>query len=304
MPAEIGIEHARAVRSRVRQASELAERQFAAIARRQLLALGCTRSCVAHWLAIGRIHPRYPGVYAWGRPDLGIQGDLACGLLYAGTGAALSGLSALWWLGLIGRRPDLIHLDAPGHSGSRDDLRIRHPAEIHRSLHRGLPVADLARCLLLATESLSHDSLRLVLTRAEFKGLLSLHSLQGALASAPRGTRALRAAMDAHLPQLARCSNGFERDFVLLCERFRLEIPEPNVRIGRYRPDMLWQAHRLIVELDGEEAHHTPAQLQADARRQSHLESQGYELLRFTWPELQFSPSSTAARVSAHLNRP
>ena len=87
-----------------------------------------------------------------------------------------------------------------------------------RHLHAGLPVVPLPRALLAATADLSHDALRLVLARAEFKRILHLPSLQAALGEGRPGTRSIRAAMDAHLPQLARCANGFERDFVLLCE--------------------------------------------------------------------------------------
>lgn len=301
MATETAGVHARASRSRFRQASDLAECQFHAIARRQLLELGCTRSGVQHWLATGRLHPRYPGVYAYGRPDLPVEGELASGLLFAGKGSSLTGLSQLWWMELLHRRPDLIHLDAPGDRSSRDDLLIRHPVEISRTLHRGLPVGALPRALLLAAASLSHDSLRLVLARAEFHHHLHLPSVQSALAAAPRGTTALRAAIDAHLPELARCANGFERDFVLLCERFSLALPEPNRRIGRYRPDMLWAEARLIVELDGKGAHSTEAQLTADAKRQEALEALGYTVLRFTWAEVQFEPERVAAIVRRHL---
>ena len=157
--------------------------------------------------------------------------------------------------------------------------------------------------LLTASAALSHDALRLVLARAEFKRLLSLPSLQASLAAGPRGSRALRAAIDSHLPELARCANDFERSFVLLCERFRLPIPEPNVRVGRYRPDMLWRERRLIVELDGGEAHHTPAQLAGDERRQAQLESLGYTVFRFGWAEVTFEPGEVAAKVGAHLRR-
>lgn len=107
--------------------------------------------------------------------------------------------------------------------------------------------------------------------------------------------------MDAHLPQLARCANGFERDFVLLCERFRLPLPEPNRRIGRYRPDMLWREAKLIVELDGEDAHSTPAQLEADAARQAVLERLGYTVIRLTWEEVSFRADAVACRLRAYL---
>jgi len=284
-----------------RRASELARRQFWAIARRQLLAIGHSSRQVESWLGTGLLHRQYPGVYAYGRPELSEQGEMAAALLFAGTGSALTGLSGLWWLGYLHRRPGLIHIDAPGRKGSRQDLRIHHPAEIHRFLHRGLPLAALPRALLVASTDLSHNSLRLVLARAEYDKKLSLPSLQTALSQAPRGARALQAAMDARLPQLARCANPFERRFVLLCESFRLEIPEPNKRIGRYRPDMLWRKHRLIVELDGEDAHSTPAQLQADAARQTHLESRGFTVLRFTWWELELEAEKVAAKVRSYL---
>ena len=64
---------------------------------------------------------------------------------------------------------------------------------------------------------------------------------------------------------------------------------------------MLWASHRLIVELDGKDAHHTPAQLQADAARQAHLVALGYTVIRFTWAEVRFEPERVAARVRAHL---
>jgi very-short-patch-repair endonuclease len=107
--------------------------------------------------------------------------------------------------------------------------------------------------------------------------------------------------VDAHLPALARCANGLERDFVLLCERYGLPIPEPNERIGRYRPDMLWRGSRLIVELDGRRAHSTPAQLAADARRQSELEALGYCVVRFTAAEARESPDRIAAVIGQLL---
>ena len=287
--------------SRTERASELARRQFGAIARRQLRALGYSSSGVERWIADGRLHPRYPGVYAFGRVELSEAGEHAAGLLFAGHGSALASLSCLWWRELLGDRPTMIHLDAPGDRRSRADLRIRHPRAVEREWHRGLPVTALPEALLPAAAHLHHDSLRLVLARAEFSGQLSLSSLQSRLGSGRRGSSALRAAMDAHLPQLARCVNGFERDFVLLCERFVLPIPEPNVRIGRFVPDMLWREKGLIAELDGRGAHSTPAQLARDSARQAQLESLGYRVIRFGWAEVTYEAEKVAARVRHHL---
>ncbi len=101
--------------------------------------------------------------------------------------------------------------------------------------------------------------------------------------------------MDAHLPQLARCRSPLEIDFVLLCERFRIEMPEPNPRIGRWRPDMLWRDHGLIVELDGKDAHSTPAQIAADERREAELRALGFTVVRYTWAEVHFEADAVAA---------
>lgn len=157
--------------------------------------------------------------------------------------------------------------------------------------------------MLAATAHLRHDTLRLVLARAEFEHHLHLPSLHRSLGSGYRGSTALRAAMAAHLPQLARCESRLEIDFVLLCERFRIEIPEPNPRIGRWRPDMLWRSHRLIAELDGEDAHSSSAQLIRDARREAELLSRGFSVIRFTWEEAHLRPGWVAAKVRDALTQ-
>ncbi len=300
IPTRAGVRYGH--RDAAERAREQAGRQFWAIARRQLLDVGFHPGRIRSWRRGGRLHPtRYAGVYAWGHGELTEPGEHAAALLFTGTGSALDGLSALWWLELLGHRPAQIHVAAPGRAASRAGLRIRHPVTIERSLHRGLPVVALARALQVAAADLSHDSLRLVLARAEFRKLLSLTTLDSALGSGKAGSRAVRAAIDAHLPQLARCVNGFERDFVLLCERSGLPIPEPNVRIGRYVPDMLWEDANLIVELDGKAAHTTPAQKRADATKQRWLEGRGHEVIRFPWRRVQLDPDRVVARLRARL---
>lgn len=283
------------------RATELARRGFGAISRRRILEAGISDAQIHGWLRCGRLHPRYPGVYTWGRADTPTEGDLAAGLLYAGPGSALAGLTALWWRALLNRRPAVIHIDAPGAAGSRADLAIRHPAPFEREWHRGLPIVPLPNALLVAAGTLSHDALRLVLARAEYEGCLSLGDLEATLGRGRRGSAAVRAAMSAHLPQLARCESPLEREFVLLCERFALPIPEPNERIGRFRPDMLWPQAGLIVELDGRRAHHTAAQLGRDARKQEFLVSRGHRVLRFPHADVFHRAEAVAAVVERQL---
>jgi hypothetical protein len=288
-------------KSSIEIASELAARQFAAVARRQLEAAGISPSQIRSWTRTGRLHPRYPGVFAWGREDLSTEGELAATLLLAGPGAGLHSLTALWWQGLLHRRPDPVQVASPHRRRSRPGVRIFSRSPLPRHLHRGLPVVPLAEATLAATAQLSRNALRLVLARAEYARLLDRPALEAVARSGRPGASRLRAALDAHLPALAACANGWERDFVLLCEREGIPIPEPNPRLGRYRPDMLWREARLIVELDGDPAHHSPAQLAADRSRQAWLESRGFTVLRFTHEEVAREPGRTAAMVRSHL---
>jgi hypothetical protein len=279
----------------------VAARQFGAIARHQLHELGFSEARIRSWLAGERLHRRYPGVYSFGRHDLSERGQLAAGLLFAGRGAALGGLTALWWMGLLHRRPRRIHIDAPGRKASLQDLQVRHPSRVQRISHRQLPVVPLPQALLASAESLGLNSLRLVLARAEFEGLVSLSAVHAALGVGRAGSRSVRAALEVHLPQLARCTNPLEIDFVLLCERHGLQIPEPNPRVGRYRPDMLWRDALLIVELDGRAAHTTAAQLEADRSRQTALEALGWTVLRFTWAEVRYAAERVVAEVQSAM---
>lgn len=282
-------------RDATKRATELAEHQFGAVARWQLLGIGLTRSRVEHWLGTGRLHPLHRGVYTLGHRRLPVEGELAAALLFAGPGAALGGITALWWLGLLDRRPYRTHVDAPGRKASVGNILIRHPREIHRAWVRELPVVPLPEALLASTKALTDDSLRLVLARAEYRHLLDLSSVAASLGEGRSGSRAVRRALAAHLPQLAACDSQLEIEFVLLCERFGLPLPEPNPRIARWRPDMLWRERRLIVELDGRDAHSTAAQLAADARREAALRDLGFTVIRYRWEQVYRRPESVAA---------
>ncbi len=288
-------------KSSIEVAGELAAAQFATVARRQLAAAGVSASQIRSWRQLGRLHPRYPGVFAWGRAELSAEGELAAALLLAGPGAALASLTALWWQGLLHRRPHPLHVASPHRRRSRPGVRIFSRSALPRRLHRGLPVVPLAEAMLAATGELSRDSLRLVLARAEYARMLDRPALEEVIRSGRPGSSKLRAAVDAHLPALARCETPLERDFVLLCEREGIPIREPNPRIGRYRPDMLWRDAMLIVELDGRGAHTTPAQLGADGRRQAELEARGHTVIRFDWDDVHLRAERTAAMVRKRL---
>ena len=113
MAAELQIRSLPGTKSAARRAGELAARQFDTVARRQLAAAGISPSQIRTWERLGRLHRHQPGVFAWGRPDLSTEGELAVALLLAGPGAALASLTVLWWMHLLNRRPRSIHVASP-----------------------------------------------------------------------------------------------------------------------------------------------------------------------------------------------
>ncbi len=145
----------------------------------------------------------------------------------------------------------------------------------------------------------------MVLARADYDKEIpfSLPPPQEAIRHGPAGSKAVRAAMAAHLPAFAHCATQLEIDFILLCESHSIPIPPPNVRKGRFVPDMTWEAAKLIVELDGRDAHTSEAQLASDSKKQEWLESRGYGVIRFTWPEVQFQKPWVAQQVRARRPR-
>src|SRR3954452_24572609 len=70
--------------------AELAAQQHEAVARRQLLSLGIGRGAIEHRIAAGRLHVKWPGVYAVGHPRLTLEGCWMAAVLAGGEGTVLS----------------------------------------------------------------------------------------------------------------------------------------------------------------------------------------------------------------------
>jgi very-short-patch-repair endonuclease len=123
-----------------KSAWSLARRQHGVITREQLLALGFSPAAIRHRLADGRLHPKWRGVYAVGRPGLTREGlwmaaTLTCkGVLSHSTGAAL------WAI-----RPDTgrIEVTVPAtRRGERPGIVV-HRKQTGTTKRRGIPVASV-----------------------------------------------------------------------------------------------------------------------------------------------------------------
>ena len=80
--------------------------------------------------------------------------------------------------------------------------------------------------------------------------------------------------------------------------RFRRQHP-----IGDYIADFACLSHRVVVELDGDE-HGDLTALRYDARRDSYLRSQGWNVLRIANGEIYQDPEFVRATIHAFIKDP
>jgi very-short-patch-repair endonuclease len=94
--------------------------------------------------------------------------------------------------------------------------------------------------------------------------------------------------------------SGLERLFLRICRDHGIPRPEVNPKVGRYRPDFLWRAARLIVEVDGYRYHSDRRAFQVDRARDRYFQARGLAVMRFADEELELAPEGVARSV---LNR-
>jgi len=239
----------------------------------------------------------HPGVYAVGHTSLGVLGRVHAALLYCGAEAALSHTTAAWWWRLIDVAPRTVHITVPGRRRSLPTVRVHHARGARVAIHNHLPVTDVPRTLLDLAAALSFADLRRTLAEADHLQLLHRGAVEAQLGRGRRGSRNLRLALTHHLPSLAHTLSVLEERFLLLCEDAGVPLPEVNVLVAGLKVDALWRARRLVVELDGHDAHGYPAAAERDRRRELTLRDAGYDVRRYTWQQV----TEQADRVIADL---
>ena len=206
-------------------------------------------------------------------------------------GAAVSHRSAAELWRLLDLEDGPVDVAVPGDGGKRRRSGIR----LHRSLtllpadvtfRSGIPVTTPARTVSDLRRSaaskrpgaLSPRDLRRAIRQAEVLGL-------------PIGDR----------PGRDCTRSDLERDFLRLCRRGGLPLPEVNVRVGPDLVDFLWRDRRLVVETDGYRYHRGRQAFEDDRDRDLRLRTAGYDVLRFSGKQVDEEPRRVTAAVARAL---
>lgn len=287
------------------QLARLASSQEGVVALWQICAAGLSARAAQNRAEASRLHRLFPGVYAVGHPKISPDGWRIGAVLACGEGAVLSRFSAAKAWGMLnddGRRFDVV---APGRSGGRvadqqliDLRRTRRLSEDDVTVLRGIPITTIGRTLVDLTGCAGPRVVQRAVHEAEVMGLLDVAAVLATVERNPgrRGTRMLQAALGVSAPDPA---NGqFATRFLELCSNYGLPAPKLGVHVDGgdrlYEVDALFEAERVIVELDGRQVHGTARNFQTDRRRDSILAARGYLTLRYTWHRLCNEPAAIA----------
>lgn len=288
--------------------ASLASDQAGVVALWQICEVGLSARAVQNRAQAGRLHRLFPGVYAVGHPRISADGWRIGAVLACGEGAVLGRFSAAKAWGMLnddGRRFDVV---APGRSGGRiadqkliDLRRTRRLSEDDVTVLRGIPITTVGRTLVDLAGNAGPRLVQKAVHEVEVAGLLDVAAVLATIDRNPgrRGTRMLRTALGVSAKDPV---NGeFATRFLSLCLNYRLPTPKLGVHVDGgdrlYEVDALFEAERVIVELDGRQVHRTARNFQTDRRRDSVLAARDYQTLRYTWRRLCDEPAAIASEL-------
>jgi Protein of unknown function (DUF559) len=188
--------------------------------------------------------------------------------------------------------------------------RPRPGIDVHRSatLDRtdvttvdGIPCTSVARTLLDLAEVVDERGVEKAVDRAEVLGIFDRRAVEDVLSRAVgrRGARVVQAVLAGYEgPSLT--DRELEERFFVLCRQAGMPRPEVNVWIGleggiAYKVDFLWRAERVMVETDGWGSHRTRRAFENDRRRDRRLRLAGWDVIRFTWRDVEHEPEEVVA---------
>ena len=282
----------------------MATRQYGVVSRRQLLALGLTRTEIETRLARGTLIPVHRGVYAVGHTQLTVHGRWLAAVLACGDGAVLShaAAAALHDLRGVPSGPIDVTAAAKRHiAGVRAHLGGLGAHE--RTVVDAVPVTTVERVAVDLAPALGVLRLRTLVESAMRRDAIDFATL-GALADHRHGrpgAPTLRAVL-AELGDVApRTNSALEIRFLELVRAARLPEPLVNHVVEGLEVDFHWPAERVVVETDGWNTHRTRRSFETDRRRDATLLAAGWRVLRVTHDRIAHDGPALIAELRALL---
>jgi predicted transcriptional regulator of viral defense system len=219
-----------------------------------LLALNLSHSDISYRAGIGRLHRRYPAVYAVGRPDLSLDGEFLAAVWACGSRAKLSFLSALRKWELRGGGTYRIDVTAPRSIKPKKGIRLHRPLcldDLDTTELDGIPITTVAQTLVDVAAPAYRLNMGKLVHESIVNELFDGRAMSRVLARNPNapGARRLAEALSEEVPFTR---SDLERTALSLFRSHSVPEPETNAWISDgeklVEVDFLWRDAGLIVK--------------------------------------------------------
>ena len=277
-------------------------RQDGVITLTQTRHAGLSDFAVRRRVQSGRWRRCGPGVYFADDRPFTAAARIRAAVWARGDHAAASGLSAAWWLGLMGAPPSVVEVTVPRNSHGRaaPGCRVRRRDLDRRDVveHRGLRVTALPLTVLEAAARTAGGAqiMDLALQRRVVLGELWQTQFRNVgRYGSPAARRLLTTAASG-------ARSEAERLVVALLRGSGITGWTANFPVGPYVADFAFPAQKVIIEVDGWAFHSDQEAFQKDRKRQNKLALMGWQVLRFTWLDLTMNPERVLSEIRSAIS--
>jgi hypothetical protein len=275
------------------QIQRAAGRQYGHVTREQLLEVGVPPRTIGRWVNGRRLIRVHAGVYAVGHQQHSAPARAMAAVLACGPKAILShdSAAALWGVRAWPSVPEVtapIHHQRPGIRTHRTQTLATNQVRRHRSIR----VTSPARTILDIQSRLTAAQLIRAVNDLRIAKHLRATELERLLNASPR----IKALID---PDEAPTRSPKEDEFLAFCQKHGLPRPKINAKLHGHEVDALFEAEKVVVEIDGWRYHSSHKSFESDRDRDADLAQYGYLTVRVTSERLG---GSRAADEAARLH--
>ncbi|MDN5860336.1 MAG: DUF559 domain-containing protein [Pseudonocardia sp.] len=283
--------------------AELLLRQAGVISLHQAVAAGMSARTVQRRVATGAWRVLHPCVYLVGGHRLTDEARIRAAVLWCGDPATISGVAAAFWHGMLPRAAGPVDVTVPKgvrREPVRGVLPHRRDLDPRDCVHvRGLWVtAPPLTALQTATELVDGSTFldRALQRHVRIDDLRAAHSRNLGRRGSARAGRLVTAATDG-------AESAAERLLVAHLRRAGITGWVLGLPLGPYVIDLAFPSARLAIEVDGWAWHSDPTRFAADRRKGNAITRAGWDLLRFTWHDLDGRPAACVQDIRDLLAR-
>jgi hypothetical protein len=275
--------------------ARIADRQFGHVTRRQLLDLGVPSGTITHWVRNRRHVQVHTGVYAVGHQQHAAIAKAMAAVLACGDQAVLShdSAAALWGIRTWPARPEVT---AP-HDRRRPGIRTHRSETLTRRAIRrrnNIRVTSPSRTILDIQTRLTDAQLVRAINELRRNKHLRAAELDGLLTTSTRIANLIN-------PRQNPTRSHAEDRFLSFCRTHDLPEPSVNVMLFGHERDAVFEAEKVIVEIDSWEFHKDHDSFESDRKRDAVAAEHGYLTIRLTWARLTADARAEAGSLRRTL---